>query len=308
MNRMRISVEDFEEILELKLSEEARKIVGEKNFEYQFANPEEHKLALMRFVDFLTEYKKESGPEYKDIWEKGWQENLDSFKITGKLEDLIPKFVRKKELIRFKGRWISPIDAEFETNFVMVLRDAIFRHYFSEFSSIWEFGSGTGLNLVHLSNIFPDKKLFGCDWTSSSVHILEELNKRLNLDIHGFQFNLFAPDHRFLGKVSENSALFTIGTMEQLGQNFRPILDFILSSKFKRIVHIETHFELYDEDNFLDYLSKKYIVKRNWLRGYFSALRILEKSGRIKIIQERRTFGSFFHDGYTVTVWENLSV
>lgn len=52
----------------------------------------------------------------------------------------------------------------------------------------------------------------------------------------------------------------------------------------------------------------KYIVKRNWLRGYFSALRDLEKVGKIKIIQKRKTFGSFFHDGYTVTVWENLSV
>ena len=73
-------------------------------------------------------------------------------------------------------------------------------------------------------------------------------------------------------------------------------------------MHIETNYELYDENNFLDYLSKKYIVKRNWLRGYFSALRDLEKEGKIKIIQERKTFGTFFYDGYTVTVWENLNV
>jgi hypothetical protein len=305
---MKISVEDFEEILEVELSTEARKFVIDYNFEYEFANPEEYNLGLKKFVNFLTEYKKESGPHYQEIWVKGWQENLDSFISSGELNDLIPKFVRKKEMIRFNGSWISPVDAEFETNFVMVLRDAIFRENFSNSTSIWEFGSGTGLNLVHLSRVFPSKKLFGCDWAKPSVQILEEINKKLNLDIQGFHFDLFQPDNQLSEKILENSGLFTIGTMEQLGQNYRPILDFILASNFKRIVHIETNYELYDENNFLDFLSMKYIVKRNWLRGYFSALHDLEKLGRIKIIQERKTFGSFFHDGYTVTVWEILSV
>jgi hypothetical protein len=287
---MKISVEDFEEILDLKLSNDSIKFVNGKNFEYEFANPEDYNLGLIKFVNFLTEVKKESGPEYQEIWEKGWQENLDAFLSSGDLSDLIPKFVRKKELIRFRGGWISPVDAEFETNFVMVLRDAIFR------------------DLVHLSKVLPNKKLFGCDWAKPSVQILDELNKKLNLDIHGFQFDLFQPNNQFLEKISKNSGLFTIGTMEQLGQNYQEILDFILASNFKRIVHIETNYELYDENNFLDFLSKKYIVKRNWLRGYFSTLRDLEKVGKIRIIQEKKTFGSFFHDGYTVTVWENPNV
>ena len=154
---MKISVEDFEEILDLKLSAEAKKFVNDKNFEYEFVDSKEYNLGLIKFVNFLTEYKKESGPKYQEIWEKGWQENLDSFTSSGELSDLIPKFVRKKELLRFKGRWIAPVDSEFETNFVMVMRDAIFRQNFSESSSIWEFGSGTGLNLVHLAKVLPSK-------------------------------------------------------------------------------------------------------------------------------------------------------
>jgi hypothetical protein len=305
---VKITVEEFEEILEVKLSEEAMKFVNDNNFEYEFANPEEQNAGLVKFVNFLLEYKKESGPEYREIWEKGWQQNLDSFIASGELSDLIPKFVRKREMIRFKGRWICPVDAEFETNFVMVLRDAVFRKNFSESTSIWEFGSGTGLNLVHLSKVLPNKELFGCDWAKPSIQILEQLNRNLNLDIHGFQFDLFNPGNQLLEKIKENSGLFTVGTMEQLGQNYQPILEFILDSNFKRVVHIETNYELNDENNILDYLAMKYIVKRNWLRGYFSTLRDLEKAGRIRIIQERKTFGSFFHDGYTITVWENLSV
>jgi predicted house-cleaning noncanonical NTP pyrophosphatase (MazG superfamily) len=143
---MKITIEDFEEILEVKLSEEAIKFVNDNNFEYELANPEEQNAGLVKIINFLLEYKKESGPEYREIWEKGWQQNLDSFIASGQLSDLIPRFVRKREMIRFKGRWICPVDAEFETNFVMVLRDAIFRENFSESTSIWEFGSGTGLN------------------------------------------------------------------------------------------------------------------------------------------------------------------
>ena len=305
---MKLDINDFEEILGSKLSAESKKFVEETNFQYELANSEQVNAGLIKFVNFLLEYKKESGPEYHEIWEQGWQENLNSYISSGDLIDLIPKFVRKKDLIRFGGGWISPQDPEFKTNFVTVLRDTIFRANFKDSSSIWEFGSGTGLNLVHLSKILPEKQLFGCDWAMPSVQILNELNQKLNLKIRGFHFDLFQPEYEILNDVTPSSGLFTIGTMEQIGQNYQLFLDFILASNFKRIVHIETNYEIYDENNLLDFLAKKYIEKRNWLRGYFSTLRELEESGKIKIHEEKRTFGSFFHDGYTITVWENLNV
>ena len=305
---MKLDINDFEEILGSELSTESKKFVEETNFQYELANSEQVNAGLIKFVNFLVEYKKESGPDYHEIWEQGWQENLNSYISSGDLIDLIPKFVRKKDLIRFGGGWIFPKDPEFETNFVTVLRDTIFRANFKDSSSIWEFGSGTGLNLVHLSKILPEKQLFGCDWAMPSVQILDELNQKLNLKIRGFHFDLFQPEYEILNDVTPSSGLFTIGTMEQIGHNYQPFLDFILASNFKRIVHIETNYEIYDETNLLDFLAKKYIEKRNWLRGYFSTLRELEESGKIKIHEEKRTFGSFFHDGYTITVWENLNV
>lgn len=305
---MELGIGDFEEILGSQLSAESQKFVERTNFQYKLANSEQVNAGLIKFVNFLLDYKKESGPEYHEIWERGWQENLDSYIGSGELNDLIPKFVRRKDLIRFRGGWISPEDPEFETNFVMVLRDTVFRANFLDAASIWEFGSGTGLNLVHMSKILPEKQLFGCDWAMPSVQILNELNRKLKLNIRGFQFDLFQPEYEILKDVSPNSGLFTIGTMEQIGQDYQSFLDFILASNFKRIVHIETNYEIYDDSNLLDFLAKKYIEKRNWLRGYFSTLRKLEQAGKIKIHMEKRTFGSFFHDGYTITTWENLNV
>jgi len=305
---LRIRPENFEEIFQSKLSGDATEFIKTKNFNYQIASTTEFEAGILRYIKFLLSEKKASGPEYHEIWERGWNENLNAYQTSGKLEELLPKFVRENELIRFNGNWIVPEDPSFEKNFVHVLRDVIFREYFADVSSIWEFGCGTGLNLVHASTIFPNKRLYASDWAAPSIEIIEEINKNLSLSITPFHFNLFEPDEKKLPGSTHNGGLFTIGTMEQIGTNFEPFLEFILNSEFKVIVHIETNYELYIEDSLIDYLAKRYLEKRNWLRGYFKKLHELEEEGKIRLIQERKTFGSFFHDGYTFTVWEKIDV
>jgi hypothetical protein len=304
----KISRENFEDIFQSRISVESSDFIKSKNFNYEVASSLQFESGVIKYVNFLLGDKKESGPEYHEIWEKGWEENLHGYQKSGKLEELLPKFVRSNELIRFSGKWISPEDASFEKNFVTVLRDTMFRKYFGEVSSIWEFGCGTGLNLVHAASIFPEKELFGSDWAFSSIRILKEINERLGTKITPFHFDLFDPDIKLLPGSTTNAGLFTIGTMEQIGTDFDLFLEFVLTSNFKIIVHVETNYELYDKEILFDFLAKKYLEKRNWLRGYFGKLHELETSGRIRVLQERKTFGSFFHDRYTVTVWEKLDV
>jgi hypothetical protein len=305
---MDITKQNFEEILGGKLSSDALDFFHAHDFKYELATKEETDSAVVRIVDFLLSQKEESGPEYRRLWETGWSENLELYLKSGVLTDLIPKFVRRNELVRFNGQFIRPNDSNFETNFVTILRDTMFRKYLKSSSEIWEFGCGTGLNLVHLSRIFPDKKCFGCDWAKPSVDILNQINSNLGLRIEGFQFDIFQPDAKIIAAAADESALFTIGTMEQIGRDYLPFLNEILNSKFKTVIHIETNYELYDEKNLLDNLAMKYIEKRNWLQGYFAKLRELEIARKISILDERKTFGSFFHDGYSVVVWENLNV
>jgi hypothetical protein len=305
---MEISKANFSEIFGMTLSSTAIEIIEKHNFKYNSIDSKQSESAIIRYIDFLMSEKKKSGPEYQNIWEKGWQENLDLFKSSGNISDLIPKFVRKSEFVRFQGSWISPEDPNFETNFVELLRDVIFRKFFSNSPAIWEVGSGTGLNLVHLSRIFPEKDLVGCDWANSSIDIISELNKHLGLNIKGHLFDLFSPNLELIRSIKSDSGLLTIGTLEQSGENFHAFLDFVLASPFKTVVHLETNYELYDKSCLFDYLAVRYIEKRNWLKGYFAELRILEQKGKIRIIDERKTFGSFFHDGYTYTVWEKVNV
>ena len=305
---MKIDILEFEEIIGLPLSLVSKNFVETNNFSYELASKNDNENALIKIMTYLLSEVKKSGPEYQINWEKGWGENLDLYLRTGNLSDLIPKFVRKNDLIRFKGACIKPEDSNFETNFVTVLRDTVFRNYFSDAPEIWEFGAGTGLNMVHLSQIFPDKKLVACDWAASSVAIIKQINENLGLEIESHQFDIFKPTANIVDLVPKNSALFTIGTMEQIGERYLPFLSLIMNSNFKIVVHIETNFEIYDENRLLDFLAIKYIEKRNWLRGYFEQLHMIEKTGKIAILSERKTFGTFYHDGYTITVWEKLDV
>jgi hypothetical protein len=135
---MKIIFNDLEEIFGSKLSIETKELLLRGNFNYQFADHEERDIGLAKLINFLTQHKKESGTECHGLWENSWEENSESFIASGEGSNLVPKFVRKKELIRFDGNWIIPKDSEFKTIFVMVSPDTIFRENFSKSSTIRE--------------------------------------------------------------------------------------------------------------------------------------------------------------------------
>jgi SAM-dependent methyltransferase len=303
---MFLSIENLEALLGFPLPDEARAVSATLDLSYRELSPAERDAAIKRSVEVLLAPKKPSGPDYREIWEAGWKQNLDEFSVSGDENSLVPKFVKNNQPIRLRGELIMPLGERFESDFVVVLREAFFRRYFQGYSSIAEFGCGTGTNLIHLQRIFPEASLVGADWASSSIDLLDKVNQRFGFSIEGVEFDLFHPEEQALGQLTKAQAAFTIGTMEQLGENFEPFLQFLLDSDINRVIHFETAYELYDPDNLWDFFAMSYIEKRNWLRGYFSALRELEMAGTIRILYQARTFGSFHHDGYTVTVWEKV--
>ena len=65
--------------------------------------------------------------------------------------------------------------------------------------------------------------------------------------------------------------------------------------------------ELLDKNKFIDFLSIKYFQKRNYLEGFYTGLKSLERGGRIIIHDEKRTnIGSLFIEGYSIIVWSPL--
>lgn len=293
-------------IKESSLPRFAKQAIKKLDFKYKKVEGRNYEESILKIIKTLdSQTLKISGPHRKGDWEKGWKENLEEFTQNKfDLNKLIPKFVKRKEYIRFQGALIEPESDSFETDFVTVMRYCLFNKYYKNINTLYEFGAGTGLNLIAASEIFPKIKLVGLDWAGASVDIINTLREKLNINISGKKFDLFNPENGY--QLDKNSAILTIGTLEQLGENFKPFINFLLKNKPKVCIHIETTYELYDDNNLLDYLAIKYLEKRNYLRGCLPYLENLQKSGKIKILEIKKTFGSFYHDGYTYIVWRSI--
>lgn len=169
--------------------------------------------------------------------------------------------------------------------------------------SIYEFGCGPASHLAFLATLFPDKKLYGFDWAKSSWEIISLLAHQHGWSILGDYFNFFDPNENL--NFEPNSAVFTFGALEQVGPNHGPFLDFLLRKSPELCVNVEGLHELYEQDNLLDYLALKYHKRRNYLYGYLTRLRELEKEGKIKIVKvHRQLFGNLFDYSHSYVIWK----
>ena len=287
---MRLKAKDFEAVFKEKLSPWLKGKIDAYNFVYQRLSQREKEEYRLKIIKKISGQKLPlAGPGRMRRWERGWQENLDEGSI-------IPHYFGKYPVIRFKQDLIKPLNKDFEYYSLAVITDWLFEKYFKKAGAVYEFGCGTGHNLVRLKEINQQAELWGLDWTKSSQKII----KKLGFKTAGF--DLFKPDKKF--KLKPGSDVLTVASLEQLGKRFKPIVRYWRKNQIKLYVNIEPISELLDKNNQWDKLSIKYAQKRNYLEGYLSYLRQLEKQGKIIIHRVQRSYiGSLFIDGYSVIVW-----
>lgn len=303
-----LSERDFARIFginENELPDECKKLINTVDFSYRIVKGKDREKLLLKAIKVLNDNLSVSGSHRKIEWEKGWKENLDNFiESNFDSQKLIPKFVKENQPIRFNGEYISPMNPEFETAFVKVLRCFLFKKYFASSEAIYEFGCGTGHNLLELAKLYPNKHIVGLDWSIASCNLVELIAKKYGLNLESRFFDIFSPDYNI--EIIPQSAVLTIGTMEQIGTRFNLFLDFLIKNKISLCINVETIYELYDQESIFDYIAAKYLEKRGYLRGYLNRLKQLEEDNIIKIIDVRKTFGSFFHDGYNFIIWQPI--
>ena len=246
-----------------------------------------------------------AGREKKELWEKGWSEMLEKFIESGyDLNVLTPQYDDKKaSIIRKDGDYVKPEDPTEEMKWLDGYLDVLFTRWFKNNDSIYEFGSGTGRNLVKIAKIFPKKKLYGLEWVQSAVKILDLLKEKHGFNIEGRLFDIFSPDEKL--NIEPNSVVFTRATLEQTGKDWGKFLDFLLRKKPESCIHIEPIIELYNENDLVDYLAIKYHKKRNYLDGFLDKLYELENQNKLEILEVTRVkFGSMYLDPYSVVAWK----
>ena len=292
---------------EKEFSTACKEMIYDMDFRYRILNGEKRDQILLDVLKKLdSDQLSVSGSKRKKDWEKGWSQNLQHFiENDHNALALVPAYVRPDRILRLNFNYIKSSDPNFELNFYTVYRHYLFRRFLSPYDSIYEFGCGTGYNLLMMAQMFPQKKLYGLDWTRASRDLVNEIGNTLGPNISGDLFDMFSPNYDL--QIDKNSVFITLNAMEQLGDNYESFLQFILRKRPRLCVHAEPLMELYSSEHILDYVAIKYHKKRGYLNNYLSRLKTLESSGKVKIIKMKRIpFGSLFHEGYSMVIWEPM--
>jgi hypothetical protein len=304
-NVKKLTVEDFDGAFGEKLSPYVTDRIRKYSFQYEEFTSDENEALLKIIVEtLLNPNLMKSGEHRLDQWEAGWGENLDLIlKHPDNVNLIIPKYFNKYGAVRWNGRFIRPISEQFEYHSLAIIQDWLFDRYMRDAESIYEFGCGTGYNLLRAREVNPRATLWGLDWANASQKIIDQLAKiGVDKDIKGHNFDYFNPDEKF--RLTANSVVYTVASLEQVGANWGNFVNYIIDNRPSICIHIEPIAELLDDSKLIDYLSIEYFKKRNYLQNFLSGLRKLETEGRVHIHHAQRThIGSLFIEGYSVVVW-----
>jgi len=287
------------------MPDDCRKLISKTNFSYrELKEDERDQVILDIFKKIESGELSVAGKKKQGRWRKGWQEILKDFIDSNyNIAKLSPQYMKPAHFIRLNQDYVMPKDSMFEFKWLNVFRIWFFKKYLKDVDNIYEFGCGTGCNLVALANLFPKKKLYGLDWVKAPLNIIKLLAKRYNYNIEGHLFNIFSPDESL--NFPQNSAVLTFDALEQIGPNYERFLNFLLKKAPTLCLNVEPITELYDEYNLVDYLAIKFQKKRNYLEGYLNRLNELEDEGKIEIIKIKKvSFGGLYHDPYSYIVWK----
>jgi len=301
-----ISITEIENAWGFKASPWFIKKFQDSNLDYQDLTEEEYNSYLSKVELSLKDSIEQAGKDRISKWEIGWTENASEFISNKTVSNLVPKYFGKIPIIRWNQKWIKPVSTSMEYNFFGLLLDWVFEKYINKVDSVYEFGCGTGHNLLRIRDQFPNVNLYGLDWTTASQNVIDLIVKETkDSNLFSKKFDYFNPDKNY--ELNKNSMVLTVASLEQTGGNFKSFVDYLVSERPNMVVHIEPIHEVLDESNILDNLSIKYFKKRNYLDGLVNYIRDLESKGIVKIHNLQRTYvGSFYIEGYSLLVWSTV--
>lgn len=263
---------------------------------------EAEKINLNLLERIISNKFSKSGKKKIQIWEKGWQENLKEIN-KGSTNSILPKYYRKNNRIfRIKGFLVYSKNFKFDAELQELVHLSILNTFARKIENIYEFGAGSGNVITRLMQAYGSKyKYYASDWAYNSIKILKKIIVN-NIRIKTFKFDFFKPNNSIV--IENNSLVITNGALEQTGINFKKFILYLLKQKPELVVNFEPISEFYTNDNLNDYILNLYSKKRNYLEGYFSYLKYLEKKKKIKIIKYRRVAGGLGAETFSYIVWK----
>lgn len=243
-----------------------------------------------------------SETENREAWQRGWGESLAEARLHHFSADALrPRYFRDSQWLRWGGDVVCSSNPQLEHDCFTVARHVLFSHFLGHAREIWEIGSGSGQNLRLLSELFPATPLRGLDFVQPAVDIANGLAGALGRPISGATFDMLRPPAG--DRCPPGCAVVTVHAMEQLGDRFEPLLNWLLDAEPQVVLHYEPIVEYYDTRDLLDYIAHWYCDHRKYLVGYWPALLSLAQQGRIELLYHGRPYlGGAVHEA-SVVAW-----
>ncbi len=216
-------------------------------------------------------------------WNAAWQEHFNLLECN---DEAKPSYVGRSSIHRFQGQYIQALVPNFEQIFREHFREWLFRTFLSDVVGLYEFGSGSAEHLLAYCKQYSTKFVMALDYAPAALKCAERWN------LNARQFDLTQPDYSL--DFLPDAGVLTFDALEQI-KDPRPFIEFLRAKKPKRVVHVEPIVEWYGESPF-DRLAREYHLKRGYMQGLPACLPNV-------VYQCRTGFGSRFHEGYSVTVW-----
>ncbi|KZR79924.1 hypothetical protein PMIT1342_01869 [Prochlorococcus marinus str. MIT 1342] len=289
-----------------KLPDDTITLYEGMDLDYEEVSTEQQEKIIDKIYAEINHGFSRVGKERNNIWELAWKDLKCSFiENMYDVDSLIPSYISKHEFIRYGGKYIRPKSKNFEVNYFSIFRSWLFWKYIKEYSHIYEFGSGSGYNIIRASEMFPEKMLTGFDWSESSIEILNLYGKYKNSNVSGKYLNFYEPDYNI--EIEPDSVVMSFCAFEQIGSDFQEVLKFIIKKKPALIVQVEPTKEYYDPSKKFDQIAIRYHEHRNYLDGYLKELKWLEVKGKLRILKSKRLyFGNIYNECFSYHIWKPI--
>lgn len=245
------------------------------------------------------------GDNDNDVWIRGWGEILEQVETQGFRPDILrPQYFSHHRIMRFDGKYIEGNSNTFVYEYDQLLRRIVLAKYLRGQTRVVELGCGTGTSQLMLAELLPAADLVASDWSPPAQGIIRAMSAYLKRDIRPVCFNMLTLEGWEELGIDRDTAVVTVHALEQLGGNYKPLLERLVAAKPRLCVHLEPVIELYDNTCDFDLLAMRYHAARNYLHTWLTDIRQLVKDGKAELLDQRRLhFGDRYHEAYSVIAW-----
>ena len=281
--------------------------------------PESIQLQLDKF--FPIQYDELNSEQYKEYyelclemlnkkleidWQDDWFNVLQNLRTNNEnVKSIIrPKWFRESAFVNIQNCLSLTETPYVDWEYQLITRQMLFYTHLRDIENICEFGSGSGTNFYLINEILQNKNFILSDISVTSLKIIEELKRKLNRN--NLIYSNIDIEQDIDLQLPDNTAVITTSVLEQIGDNYKNFINFILKEKPQIVINVEPIVELLDSKNGFDNVMNLYCEKRKYLAGYLTELEKLEKQKKIKIIMKKRTMvsGTFIEN--SVLIWKVL--